>query len=62
MGHKDVDVLWNLVPLVQQRLASRQVEAPAVEPRRPEHTHVLFRKIEEKKTYDSNPMSVTQKR
>ena len=61
MGHKDVDVLWNLVPLVQQRLASRQVEAPAVEPRRPEHTHVIFGKIE-KNTYDSNPMSVTQKR
>ena len=32
VGHQDVDAFGDQVPLVQQRLSSRQVEAPAVEP------------------------------
>lgn len=35
VGHQDVDAFWNEVPFIQQRLTPRQIEAPAVEPRRP---------------------------
>lgn len=35
VGHQDVDAFGDEVPLVQQGLSSRQVEAPAVEPGRP---------------------------
>lgn len=36
---QDVRVVRDLVPLVQQGLTSGQVEAPAVVPRLPAHTH-----------------------
>lgn len=39
MSHEDVDVLRDLVPLVQQRLTTRQVKAPSIKPGRPGETH-----------------------
>lgn len=35
---QNVCVVWDLVPLIQQSLTSRQVEAPAVVPGLPAHT------------------------
>lgn len=42
MSHEDVDVLRDLVPLVQQRLTTRQVKAPSIKPGRPGETHTHF--------------------
>ena len=39
VGHEDVDALGDLVPLIQQRLSSGEVEAPPVKPRGPAGTH-----------------------
>lgn len=36
---QNVCVVWDLVPLIQQSLTSRQVEAPAVVPGLPAYTH-----------------------
>lgn len=38
VGHQDVDALRYKVPFIQQRLAPRQVEPPAVKPRSPAET------------------------
>lgn len=57
VGHQDVDAFRDQVPLVQQRLASRQVEAPAVEPGSPAETERRGETVRPTSGLDQDPES-----
>ena len=45
MSYKDVNSFWDEIPLLQERLASREVESPAIEPGLPRREDGHFRGV-----------------